>query len=85
MLTSNLQQSPQMTSRDLSGRSADASAKCIQSISVVNEEPAKLNRDVALRDRIQMQSSQYVIGFSYEKSAGHRYMSRQCFLFGKIL
>jgi hypothetical protein len=31
----------------------------------------------------QKQSSQYVIGFSYEKSAGRRY--RQCFLFGKIL
>jgi hypothetical protein len=79
-----------------------------------NEEPAKLNRDVALRavwpnfltlfsvnscpkithlfwlDFIktyttmhQKQNSQYVIGFSYEKSARHRY--RQCFLLGKIL
>jgi hypothetical protein len=82
-----------------------------------NEEPAKLNRDVALQAvrpnslfsnvvfryfmsqnnplvlfgfyqnltiMHQKQSSQYVIGFSYKKSAGHRY--RQiCFLFGKIL
>jgi hypothetical protein len=31
----------------------------------------------------QKQSSQYLIDFSYEKSAGHRY--RQCFLFGKIM
>jgi hypothetical protein len=31
----------------------------------------------------QKQSSQYFIGFSYEKSAGHRY--RQCFLFGNIM
>jgi hypothetical protein len=30
----------------------------------------------------QKQSSQYVIWFSYEKSAGRRY--RQCFLFGKM-
>jgi hypothetical protein len=30
----------------------------------------------------QKQSSQYVIGFSFEKSAEHRY--RQCFLFGKM-
>jgi hypothetical protein len=30
----------------------------------------------------QKQSSQDLIGFSHEKSAGHRY--RQCFLLGKI-
>jgi hypothetical protein len=31
----------------------------------------------------QKQSSQDLIGFSHEKSVGHRY--RQCFLFGKIM
>jgi hypothetical protein len=79
-----------------------------------NEEPAKLNRDVALRaawpnslfsnvvfssfmsqnnplvlvgfyqtlhHHASKQSSHYVIGFSYEKSAGHRH--RQCFIFWK--
>jgi hypothetical protein len=29
--------------------------------------------------------SKTFIGFSYEKSAGHRHRYRQCFLFGKIL
>jgi hypothetical protein len=31
----------------------------------------------------QKQSSQDLIGYAYEKSAGHWY--RQCYLFGKIL